>query len=47
MAAFAASLEQLRALQIERVLVAHGAPVLANGREAIGDALDAFAVNRQ
>jgi glyoxylase-like metal-dependent hydrolase (beta-lactamase superfamily II) len=47
MAAFAASLEQLRDLQIERVLVAHGAPVLADGRKAIGDALDAFAINRQ
>jgi glyoxylase-like metal-dependent hydrolase (beta-lactamase superfamily II) len=46
MAAFAASLEQLRDLRIERVLVAHGAPVLANGTEAIGDALDAFAINR-
>jgi glyoxylase-like metal-dependent hydrolase (beta-lactamase superfamily II) len=47
MAAFAASLEQMRDLRIERVLVAHGAPVLANGTEAIGDALDAFAINRQ
>jgi glyoxylase-like metal-dependent hydrolase (beta-lactamase superfamily II) len=47
MAAFAASLEQLRDLRIERVLVAHGAPVLADGTEAIRDALDAFAINRQ
>ena len=47
MAAFAASLEQLRDLRIERVLVARGAPVVADGREAIRDALDAFAINRQ
>jgi glyoxylase-like metal-dependent hydrolase (beta-lactamase superfamily II) len=42
-AAFAASLDQLRDLPIERVLVAHGPPVLACGNEAIRDALDAFA----
>ena len=46
MAAFAASLERLRDLRIDRVLVAHGAPVLADGSEAIRDALDAFAGNR-
>jgi glyoxylase-like metal-dependent hydrolase (beta-lactamase superfamily II) len=42
-AAFAASLDRLRDLPIERVLVAHGPPVLACGNEAIRDALDAFA----
>jgi hypothetical protein len=47
MAAFAASLEHLRELRIERVLMAHGPPVLADGEEAIRDALDAFAINRQ
>jgi glyoxylase-like metal-dependent hydrolase (beta-lactamase superfamily II) len=46
MAAFSASLERLRDLRIERVLVAHGAPVFADGEEAIRDALDAFAGNR-
>jgi glyoxylase-like metal-dependent hydrolase (beta-lactamase superfamily II) len=43
-AVFAASLEQLRDLGIERVVVAHGAPVLADGSEAIRAALDAFAI---
>jgi hypothetical protein len=47
MTTFAASLEQLRDLRIERVPVSHGAPVLADGSEAIRDALDAFAINRE
>ncbi len=42
-AAFAASLDQLRNLSIERVLVAHGPPVLERGEDAIRAALDAFA----
>jgi glyoxylase-like metal-dependent hydrolase (beta-lactamase superfamily II) len=42
-AAFAASLDQLRHLSIERVLVAHGPPVLERGEDAIRAALDAFA----
>lgn len=41
--AFAASLDQLRNLSIERVLVAHGQPVLTGGENAIALALDAFA----
>lgn len=41
--AFAASLDQLRNLSIERVLVAHGPPVLERGQDAIRAALDAFA----
>ena len=41
--AFAASLDQLRSLSIERVLVAHGPPVLERGEDAIRAALDAFA----
>lgn len=40
--AFTASLDQLRDLPIDRVLVAHGPPVLSDGRAAIRDALDAF-----
>lgn len=40
--AFATSLDRLRDLSIERVLVAHGPPVLSGGDEAIRDALDAF-----
>jgi glyoxylase-like metal-dependent hydrolase (beta-lactamase superfamily II) len=43
LAAFVASLERLRDLPIERVLVAHGASVLTDGRAAIRDALDGFA----
>jgi glyoxylase-like metal-dependent hydrolase (beta-lactamase superfamily II) len=43
LAAFAESLDQLRDRPIERVLVAHGPPVLAHGNEAIRDALDALA----
>jgi glyoxylase-like metal-dependent hydrolase (beta-lactamase superfamily II) len=42
-AAFAASLDQLRNLSIERVLVAHGPAVLQRGEDAIRAALDAFA----
>ena len=42
-AAFAASLDQLRQMAIDRVLVAHGPPVLVGGDEAIATALDAFA----
>ena len=44
--AFSASLERLRDLPIERVLVAHGRSVLANGRDAIRDALDEYARSR-
>jgi glyoxylase-like metal-dependent hydrolase (beta-lactamase superfamily II) len=47
MAAFAASLEHLRNLPIERVLVAHGPPVLAGGKSAISAALNAFAKERR
>jgi glyoxylase-like metal-dependent hydrolase (beta-lactamase superfamily II) len=43
MAAFAASLDQLRKMAIDRVLVAHGPPVLVGGGEAVAAALDAFA----
>jgi glyoxylase-like metal-dependent hydrolase (beta-lactamase superfamily II) len=42
-AAFAASLDQLKRMAIDRVLVAHGPPVLIGGGEAIATALDAFA----
>ncbi len=42
MAEFAASLEQLRKMAIDRVLVAHGAPVLEDADKAIEAALDAF-----
>jgi hypothetical protein len=42
-AAFAASLNQLRQMAIDRVLVAHGPPVLVGGGEAVAAALDAFA----
>jgi glyoxylase-like metal-dependent hydrolase (beta-lactamase superfamily II) len=41
--AFRASLNQLRTLHIDLVLVAHGPPVLAAGHAAIRTALDAFA----
>lgn len=41
--AFTASLDQLRDLAVDRVLVAHGPPVLSGGSAAIRDALDAFA----
>jgi glyoxylase-like metal-dependent hydrolase (beta-lactamase superfamily II) len=41
--AFTASLDQLRDLPIDRVLVAHGPPVLSDASAAIRDALDAFA----
>jgi hypothetical protein len=40
--AFLASLEQLRELRIERVLVAHGPSVLSAGHTAICEALDAY-----
>lgn len=40
--AFATSLDRLRDLSIETVLVAHGPPVLSDGNQAIRDALDAF-----
>jgi glyoxylase-like metal-dependent hydrolase (beta-lactamase superfamily II) len=40
---FAESMNELRLLPIERVLVAHGPPVLAAGAEAIAAALDSFA----
>jgi glyoxylase-like metal-dependent hydrolase (beta-lactamase superfamily II) len=40
---FANSLDELRLLPIERVLVAHGQPVLGAGADAIAAALDAFA----
>ncbi|HMI98519.1 MAG TPA: hypothetical protein VK488_01665 [Gaiellaceae bacterium] len=43
MPAFAASLNQLRKMAIDRVLVAHGPPVLVGAREAVAAALDAFA----
>jgi len=45
-AAFAASLEELRTLPIERVLVAHGPPVLTGGKRAICAAVDAFKDSR-
>ena len=44
--AFAESLEGLRALPIEYVLVAHGAPVIGGGSEAIAAALDDFGATR-
>jgi glyoxylase-like metal-dependent hydrolase (beta-lactamase superfamily II) len=40
---FAKSLDELRLLPIERVLVGHGQPVLDAGADAIAAALDAFA----
>jgi hypothetical protein len=40
--AFTTSLDRLRDLSIERVLVAHGPSILSGGNEAIRDALDAF-----
>jgi glyoxylase-like metal-dependent hydrolase (beta-lactamase superfamily II) len=40
---FAKSLDELRLLSIERVLVAHGQPVLGGGADAIAAALDSFA----
>jgi len=40
---FARSLDELRLLPIERVLVAHGQPVLGAGADAIAAALDSFA----
>jgi hypothetical protein len=40
---FAESLHRLRDLAIDRVLVAHGPPVLSGGSEAVIKALDAFA----
>jgi len=42
MAEFIASLDELRHRPIDRVLVAHGLPVLADGSRAISAALDAF-----
>jgi hypothetical protein len=47
MAAFAEALDRLRTLPIERVLVAHGPPVLADGKDAIRLALDAFESGRR
>jgi glyoxylase-like metal-dependent hydrolase (beta-lactamase superfamily II) len=44
MAAFVASLDQLRKIAIDRVLVAHGPPVLVGGGEAVAAALDVFAL---
>ena len=41
--AFTASLDQLRDLVLDRVLVAHGPPVLSDGSAAIRDALETFA----
>jgi glyoxylase-like metal-dependent hydrolase (beta-lactamase superfamily II) len=41
--AFAASLDELRALAIARILVAHGLPVLSARENAIRSALDSFA----
>jgi hypothetical protein len=41
-AAFATSLEQLRHLPIDNVLVAHGPPVIGEGGHAIAAALEAF-----
>ena len=40
---FAESMNELRLLPIERILVAHGQPVLAAGADAIAAALDSFA----
>jgi hypothetical protein len=42
-AAFAASLNELRLLRVDRVLVAHGQPVLSDGEAAIESVLDSFA----
>jgi glyoxylase-like metal-dependent hydrolase (beta-lactamase superfamily II) len=42
-ATFATSLDQLRHLPIDNVLVAHGPPVLGKGGDSIAAALDAFA----
>ena len=44
--AFSASLDRLRDLPIERVLVAHGPSVLSDGRIAIREALDLYARSR-
>jgi glyoxylase-like metal-dependent hydrolase (beta-lactamase superfamily II) len=38
--AFMASLDELRRLSIERVLVAHGPPILEGGSDAIAAAVD-------
>jgi glyoxylase-like metal-dependent hydrolase (beta-lactamase superfamily II) len=43
MGEFADSMNELRRLPIERVLVAHGPPVLEGGTDAIAAALDSFA----
>ncbi len=40
---FAESMNELRQLPIERVLVAHGSPVLSAGADAITAALESFA----
>lgn len=40
---FAESMNELRLLPIERVLVAHGPPILGAGSDAIAGALDSFA----
>lgn len=45
--AFAASLDQLRDLPIDRVLVAHGPSVLSDGGAAIREALNAFVRERR
>jgi len=39
---FAASLDELERLPIERVLVAHGTPILRDGADAISAALQSF-----
>lgn len=44
--AFRVSLDRLRDHAIDRILVAHGPSVLSGGRDAIGDALDAYARSR-
>jgi glyoxylase-like metal-dependent hydrolase (beta-lactamase superfamily II) len=44
---FARSMNDLRRLPIECVLVAHGPPVLAAGADAIATALDSFAADQR
>jgi glyoxylase-like metal-dependent hydrolase (beta-lactamase superfamily II) len=44
---FAKSLDELRLLPIQRVLIGHGQPVLVAGADAIAAALDAFAGGHQ
>jgi glyoxylase-like metal-dependent hydrolase (beta-lactamase superfamily II) len=43
--AFADSLEELRRLPVEHVLVAHGKPVIGGGSKAIAAAVDSFRAN--